>query len=563
MSDPRWSRIESIFERALEHPRTHRAEWLVSECGDDGALRGEVEQLLRAHERHGLLDLSPRAHVPLEHRLARALEGRYTFERELGTGGMATVFLAHEAKHERRVVIKVLDPELAAWWGGDRFLREIRIAARLAHPHIVGLIDSGDADGLLYYVMPFIEGDTLRARMDRVNPLPYAQALILLKDIASALAHAHAGGIIHRDLKPSNILCAGDHAFLMDFGIAKLLEPGTGEWKQLTGLGVAIGTPAYMAPEQVRGDAEVDQRTDIYAWGLLALEMLTGRLPSTEQLAATGQRTTIFVRRAGIPRSLERLIERCLASDPAGRPSDAGEIVAELARLTTGDFRILDGARAAPPTGRSRAVIIGAALTLLAVFSAGVWRSRTIAQGAPGVPSPIAVAALSNETGDPALDYWGRMAGDWITQGLQETGLVRVVPWPSALQASEHALVERAAGRAGDPVAVLRAETGAATVITGAYYLVNDSLQFRVEVNDARARSVIGAPGTVSAQRDSAHLAIRLLRDRLMGSVAIWQDERFARIPGMTRRPRGSRPTRRSIARSSATRRRTTAAPRR
>ena len=542
MADAGWTRIEKLFDGALERPPAERDAWLAEQCAGDVRLHGEVERLLVAHQRRGLLDFTPLVRATLDERLTRALAGRYTIDRELGVGGMSTVFLAVETKHERRVVIKVLNPDLAAWWGGDRFLREIRIAARLSHPHIVGLIDSGEADGLLYYVMPFVEGETLRARIDRAGPMPASRAVLLLRDIAGALAHAHAEGVIHRDLKPSNVLCAGDHAFLMDFGVAKLMEPGTGQFN-ITGMGVAVGTPAYMAPEQIRADARVDHRIDLWAWGLLAIEMLAGWLPNIDPFADPDMdrraAALSLLKRVSIPRTLATTIEECLSVDPDDRPASAEVIAERMARLTTGELPIAEHVRGIAYAARLRRMLLGMGTVAIAATALATWRAstgRSVAD-APLVPMPVAVATLTNETGDPALDYWGRMAGDWITQGLQETGLVTVIPWPTSRQASALARDELAAGRATDPVDVMRSETGAGTVVTGAYYLVGDSLQFRVEVIDARARHLLGAPPTVTAARDSAHLAIRTLRERLMGTVAIWSDERFARLPGLAAQP--------------------------
>src|SRR5512147_1470649 len=218
MNHETWRRALDLFEEASDRSGADRARWLDEHCSGDVDLREQVERLLRAHEQQGLLDRPP---VPgdddIADRLGRALGERYAITQLIGRGGSSVVFLAEERKHARRVVLKVLDPEVAIAWGPERFRREVQIAARLSHPHIVGLIDSGDADGLLYYVMPFMEGETLRARLDRRGALPYAEAMPLLRDVALALAHAHGAGVVHRDLKPANVLCAGDHAFLMDF----------------------------------------------------------------------------------------------------------------------------------------------------------------------------------------------------------------------------------------------------------------------------------------------------------------------------------------------------------
>ena len=203
-------------------------------------------------------------------RLQTALADRYRIERELGQGGMATVYLAEDLKHHRKVAVKVLRPELAATLGPERFAREIEVAARLQHPHILGLLDSGDADGFFYYVMPYVEGETLRDRLARGGELPVPEAVRLLGEIAEALATAHRAGVVHRDIKPENVMLSGRHAMVMDFGVAKAVtEASSGP--QLTTAGVALGTPAYMAPEQATADPQIDGRVDIYALGVHGL----------------------------------------------------------------------------------------------------------------------------------------------------------------------------------------------------------------------------------------------------------------------------------------------------
>ena len=207
-----------------------------------------------------------------------SLAERYRLTRELGRGGMATVYLVHDLKHDRPVALKVLHRELAATLGPDRFLREIRIAARLRHPHIVPLYDSGEADGLLYYVMPYIEGESLRDRLRREPQLPLDEALGIACEVADALTHAHKHELIHRDIKPENILLEGGHALVADFGIARAVG-GAATTQLTTATGLAIGTPAYMSPEQALGEAAVDARSDVYALGCVLYEMLAGEPP--------------------------------------------------------------------------------------------------------------------------------------------------------------------------------------------------------------------------------------------------------------------------------------------
>src|SRR5216117_317556 len=214
---------------------------------------------------------SPRLTDPLA-RLQAALAGRYTIERELGRGGMTTVYLAQDRKHHRQVAVKVLKPDLAAALGPERFLREIDTAARLNHPHILPLHDSGDAEGYLFYVMPYVEGESLRERLEREGQLPLDEALRIAREVASALSHAHSHDVVHRDIKPENILLSGGEAVVADFGIGRAITAAARD--TLTGTGVAIGTPGYMSPEQTTGGARLDGRSDIYSLACVLFEML-------------------------------------------------------------------------------------------------------------------------------------------------------------------------------------------------------------------------------------------------------------------------------------------------
>jgi serine/threonine protein kinase len=204
-------------------------------------------------------------------RLVDALAGRYTIERQLGEGGMATVYLADDVKHGRKVAIKVLKPELSAILGGERFLNEMRVTANLQHPSILPLYDSGDADGLLYYVMPFVEGDSLRDRMDRDGQMGLEETLAIAEDVAAALQFAHEHGVVHRDIKPANILLQGGKPLVADFGIAIAIRSAGGE--RITQTGLSLGTPHYMSPEQATGDRELDARSDVYSLGAMVYEM--------------------------------------------------------------------------------------------------------------------------------------------------------------------------------------------------------------------------------------------------------------------------------------------------
>jgi eukaryotic-like serine/threonine-protein kinase len=277
----------------------------------------------------------------LDSPIAEALRDRYLLERELGSGGMATVYLAEDLKHQRKVAVKVLRPELAASVGAERFLQEITTAARFQHPHILPLLDSGNAGGFLYYVMPFVEGESLRGRLARQGELPVHDAVKIMIEICDALSYAHARGVVHRDIKPDNVLLSGRHALVTDFGVAKALSEATGR-QQLTTAGVALGTPAYMAPEQAAGESKIDQRVDIYALGVLGYELVSGRTPFTgrtsqEVLAAhvTQPPEPLSLRRAACPPGVETVIMKCLAKRPADRWQTADELLSQLEPLAT------------------------------------------------------------------------------------------------------------------------------------------------------------------------------------------------------------------------------------
>jgi eukaryotic-like serine/threonine-protein kinase len=269
--------------------------------------------------------------------LAGALRDRYLLERELGRGGMATVWLARDLRHDRLVALKVLRPELSAVLGAERFLREIRLTAKLQHPHILPLHDSGEVPGaregspILYYVMPYVDGESLRQRLLRQRQLPLAEALAIAQEVAGALDYAHGEGIVHRDIKPENILLSRDHALVADFGIARAVDAG-GE--RLTETGLAIGTAAYMSPEQAVAQEIVDHRTDIYALGCVLYEMLAGEPPYTGPTAQAvlAKATAAPVPslrpvRPDIPAAVDQAIGRSLAKSPAARFARAGELV--------------------------------------------------------------------------------------------------------------------------------------------------------------------------------------------------------------------------------------------
>jgi eukaryotic-like serine/threonine-protein kinase len=326
-------------------------------------------------------------------RLSAALADRYRIEREVGQGGMATVYLAHDLRHERDVAIKVLHPDLGAALGGERFLTEIRTTARLQHPHILPLLDSGDADGLLFYVMPLVTGETLRARLEREQQLPIGDAVQIAREVADALGHAHARGVIHRDIKPENILLQGGHALVADFGIALAVQSAGGQ--RMTQTGLSLGTPQYMSPEQALGERVIDARSDIYALGAVTYEMLVGEAPYTgpnvQAIVArliSEEPRPLAVQRKSVPEHVEAAVLQALEKLPADRFATATEFAAALSNA--GGTRSIGRATAtaaAGPMGLSRRSS-GLLMAGLAVVAMGAlafsWSSRT-REGLPRV----------------------------------------------------------------------------------------------------------------------------------------------------------------------------------
>ena len=339
--------------------------------------------------------------------LKAALGEAYLIERELTGGGMSRVFVAREQALGREVVIKVLPPELAAGVNRERFRREVQLAARLSHPYIVPLLHAGEAGELLWFTMPFISGESLRHRLEQQGPLPVRDTIVMLHDVVEALAYAHARGVVHRDIKPANILSDGQHAVVTDFGVAKALFAAlpTGIAGHTTS-GMAIGTPAYMAPEQLAADPAADHRVDIYAVGLLAYELLIGASPfsapsptatMTAQLTRTPE--SLHALRAEVPEALSVLIAHCLAKNPSERPADAQTVLRELDRIAgmmaADAHRETSGERTAVVVPKSRIPLGVAAVALLTVLSAAVYWAQiknTPPPATPAAPNTVVVA---------------------------------------------------------------------------------------------------------------------------------------------------------------------------
>jgi serine/threonine-protein kinase len=357
--------------------------------------------------------------MDLLERLTSALAGRYRIEREIGRGGMGIVFLAEDLKHDRKVALKVLRPDVAQSVHADRFLREIRIAAKLQHPNILQLIDSGEADGLTYYVMPFVPGESLRDRLQRERELSVEDAIKIAREAADALSYAHEHGVIHRDIKPENILLGSGHALITDFGIASAIGQAAGA--KLTETGVAVGTPAYMSPEQADGSGEFDHRTDIYSLGCVLYETLAGAPPFTGSYQAVVARKamdrvpSLRVVRNSVPPHIEQVVMKALARVPADRFANARQFADAL----TGDTASLRNI-AATTEGRRRWLMAGAVGALLfiggtyALIAGMPWRRSD-------TPEPRFNAQLTSQ---PGVEWFPSLSPDskWIVYSGEGTG---------------------------------------------------------------------------------------------------------------------------------------------
>jgi serine/threonine-protein kinase len=456
-------------------------------------------------------------------RLQAALVSAYRIERELGGGGMSRVFVATERALDRPVVLKVLPPELAQAVSIERFHQEIRLAARLQHPHIVALLSAGDADGLLYYTMPFIEGESLRVRLARAGELPVRDALRVLRDVAAALAYAHEHGVVHRDIKPDNVLLSDGEALVTDFGVAKALSASaTGGASGLTSLGVALGTPAYMAPEQAAADPHVDHRADVYAFGCLAYEVLTGEAPFTGRsaaalLAAHMAETPEPVerRRPQLPAALAALVMRCLEKRPADRPQASGEILQALEAISTpsGGTEPTKVVRSSTPGGREkrRRPLLWAGAAVLAVGAAATAAVYARRGPASTILDANLVAIAPFDALGPGLDIWREGFVDLLSRGLDGAGPLRTV--------SPTVVIRRWSGRS-DPASAteLGRLTGAGLAVYGTLVGAGpDSVRISASILDVNGGQPIGE---VQLRGDARHmdalsdsLTVALLRE--------------------------------------------------
>jgi predicted Ser/Thr protein kinase len=353
----------------------------------------------RRHPIVGPSSFGTRAINTLEH-LQILLGERYAIERELGRGGTATVYLARETKHEREVAVKVLRADIGALLGAGRFLHEIKLTSRLQHPHILPLYDSGESDGLIYYVMPYVEGESLRERLRREKRLPIEDVLLIAREVADALAYAHRHNIVHRDIKPENILLAGGHALVADFGIARAISRAGGEgWETVTSSGVVVGTPAYMSPEQASGERDLDGRTDIYSLGCVLYEMLTGDAPfigPNGELRLTRRFTEraprVSASRETVPEHIDAAVAKALERDPADRFAT----VADLVDALFGAAIPAPKSKASRSSTRRRAVWLASGVVAVTAAASIYWFTARRSPAGPPTASPVAVAAATD-----------------------------------------------------------------------------------------------------------------------------------------------------------------------
>ena len=443
--------------------------------------------------------------------LQRTLGDAYRVDRELGGGGMSRVFVAHDLSLDRDVVIKVLSDEATAGVSADRFRREIQVIARLQHPHVVPIHSAGSADGSLYYTMPYVAGETLRARLAREGTLPVTDVVRLLREVLDALAFAHENGVVHRDIKPENVLLASGHAVVADFGIAKALrESGT-----LTSAGFSVGTPAYMAPEQATADPGTDHRADLYAVGVLGYELLTGAPPfgGTPQQVITQHLTTppapIAAKRADAPDALGDVITRALAKDPAERPQSAREMIAALEAVTTPVPGAAKAAAAvAPPSDFAASprlrVTLAVAAVVLAAAGALAWGSRTRTNApAPGLVAAgadlIAVMPLS-AVSDSSLARLGQDLVVTLSANLDGVGSLHTVDAVTLLMRARNAQSPLLLADARE----LARDLGARSVLTGTLINQGDRVRASVALHRVGSDSMIASATALASPSDIA-----------------------------------------------------------
>jgi serine/threonine-protein kinase len=539
MKPERWDEIVALFEQALERPPDERDRFLDEGTGD-AALRERVAAMLRADaEAHPLFDATPEGlAASVRGTQAPSFEGRrvgpYVVLREIGRGGMATVYCAEDAKHHRSVALKLLHAGTSTALGGERFRREIDLVARLQHPHILPLYDSGETegDGLLYYVMPFVAGGTLRDRIAREGQLPIEEVRRVTAHVAAGLDYAHRHGVVHRDVKPANVLLDEDHAAIADFGIAQPAAFDVGD--RLTLTGVLLGTPAYMSPEHAAGASELDARSDIYSLACVVFEMLTGEPPfqaaTAPALLAKHLRDPVPSARAArpaLPPQVDEVLRTALAKDPAARFASAREFAQALdaALEATGDTRSPDaapglaapsdaagGTPTAAPTRRRTVVARSAAAALVVAVGAAVLVAYTVGRS-DEVPS-IAVLPFVNMSDDRTNEYFSDGVTEELTGALAQLGRIRVTPRTTAFAYK---------GRTGD-IRRIGEELGVSRILEGSVRRDSDQVVIVTTLYDA------GGSRLWSDRYQRPWRTVLALQSEIAGTIA--EQLRLNLVPG-------------------------------
>lgn len=430
--------------------------------------------------------------------LTASLGGTYRIERDLGGGGMSHVYVASDTALGRQVVVKQLSSELTGAVDGERFDREIRLAARLQHAHIVPLLTAGEAGGRPFFTMPFVDGETLAERIRR-GPMSVRDATRILRDVASALAYAHDQGVVHRDIKPGNILLSGDTAVVTDFGVAKAISDAAVQRSGLTSMGVSLGTPMYMAPEQAAAEATVDHRADIYAFGVTAYEMVTGAPPFTGRNAAailsahlTQQPRPVWLARPDLPPVLSALIMRCIEKDPNDRPATAAEVIAIMDELPNPGAALRDASRRYLESKgarglRRREYLIGGVVAVALLAAAGGWQltRQRDARVTTAVPASIAVLPFTGAR-DSADEYFSDGMTDQLTATLGSVPGVRVASRTSAFAFK---------GQRGVNATEIGRQLRVDNILEGSVRRGGDRLRVLVQLTNARDGSAIWSQG--------------------------------------------------------------------
>ena len=531
MKPAEWDQVKELFWAALGRDPGERSAFLRDACGANESLRAEVESLLASHERGDSFTTPPLPRASRQASMDALLGksvGAYELIREIGHGGMATVFLGYDRRHDRQVALKILHPELAVALGPERFLREIRLTAQLQHPHILPLHDSGEAEGFLYYVMPYVEGESLRHRLMREPQLPLAEALAIAREVADALSYAHSHNVVHRDIKPENILVASGHALVADFGIARAITVAGGE--RLTHTGLTVGTPGYMSPEQASGSTHLDGRSDQYSLACVLYEMLAGEPPYTgpsAQASVAKQLTEplphIRTVRA-VPEAVEAALTKALAKVAADRFPTIGGFAAALEKSE------------APARRRPVRAAIGASLSLLLLagvifgLNLGDLRNRLLhadrsAADATGLRTAVkarrsvAVLGFKNLSGRAAEAWLSTAFAEMLTTELAAGEQVRTIPGEDVAQMKINLSLPDADSYGKETLRRIRTSLGTDDVVLGSYVpLGSGQIRLDLRLQDTRAGETLVAvseKGSEASIDDLIGRAGAALRERL------------------------------------------------